>query len=96
MKRLALWAVMGAASAAFAADPSTWWVDDDCYGAAVQDGSETHPFGTILAAVTNEACKAGDTIKVKPGVYDKDYYEGSYTAGGTSIKAGPKAGLLRE
>ena len=57
MKRLALWAVMGAASAAFAADPSTWWVDDDCYGAAVQDGSETHPFGTILAAVTNEAAR---------------------------------------
>ena len=57
-----------------AAPPNTWWVDDDCYGAAVQNGSEDYPFGTILAAVTNTACKAGDTIKVRPGTYDKDYY----------------------
>jgi len=60
---------------AMAADPNTWWVDDANYGAAVQDGSEAHPFGTILAAVTNSACVNGDTIKVKPGIYDKEYYE---------------------
>ena len=60
--------------AANAATPNTWWVDDTYYGAAVQNGSEDYPFGTILAAVTNTACQAGDTIKVKPGTYDKDYY----------------------
>ena len=57
-----------------AATPNMWWVDDDSYGAAVQNGSEDYPYGTILAAVTNTACQAGDTIKVKPGTYDKDYY----------------------
>ena len=60
---------------AMAADPNTWWVDEANYGAAVQDGSEAHPFGTILAAVTNSACVNGDMIKVKPGIYDKDFYE---------------------
>ena len=67
------------AFSAVAADPNTWWVDDAYYGAEVQDGSEMHPFGTILAAVTNAACANGDTIKVRPGIYDKDYYEVTYT-----------------
>ena len=75
-----------AATAAFATDPNTWWVDDACYGAAVQDGSEDHPFGTILAAITNSACVAGDTIKVKPGVYDKDYDERTATMGSTGYQ----------
>ncbi len=69
----------GLVFSASAADPNTWWVDDANYGAAVQDGSEEHPFGTILAAVTNSACVNGDTIKVKPGVYDKDYDERTVT-----------------
>ena len=67
------------AATATAADPNTWWVDDANYGAAVQDGSDEHPFGTILAAVTNSACVNGDTIKVKPGIYDKDYDERTVT-----------------
>ena len=65
----------GLVFSASAADPNTWWVDDDNYGAAVRDGSEEHPFGSIHEAITNEACVAGDTIKVKPGTYDKDYDE---------------------
>ena len=75
-----------AATAAFATDPNTWWVDDACYGAAVQDGSEDHPFGTILAAITNSACVSGDTIKVKPGVYDKDYDERTETMSSTGYQ----------
>ena len=65
-----------------AATPNTWWVDDDCYGAAVQNGSTNYPFGTILAAVTNSACQSGDTIKVKPGTYDKDYKVVEFTSSG--------------
>ena len=72
--------------AANAATPNTWWVDDTYYGAAVQNGSEDYPFGTILAAVTNTACKSGDTIKVKPGTYDKDYYAFTQTAGSTDYE----------
>ena len=60
---------------ATAADPNIWWVDASNYGAAVRDGSETNPFGSIHEAITNSACLAGDTIKVKPGVYDKDFDE---------------------
>ena len=69
---------------AFAAN--TWWVDDDNYGAAVRDGSEEHPFGSIHEALTNAACVAGDTIKVKPGTYDKDYDERTVTIGSTGYQ----------
>ena len=76
----------GLVFSASAADPNTWWVDDANYGAAVQDGSEEHPFGTILAAVTNSACVNGDTIKVKPGIYDKDYDERTMTISGVDYQ----------
>ena len=72
------------ATATFAAN--TWWVDDDNYGAAVQDGSETNPFGTIIDAITNTACVAGDTIKVRPGIYDKGYYETTVTISSTDYQ----------
>ena len=58
-----------------AVNPNIWWVDDANYGAPGRDGSEAHPFGSIHEAITNEACVTGDTIKVKPGIYDKDYDE---------------------
>ena len=69
-----------------AADPNTWWVDDANYGAEGRDGSEANPFGSIHEALTNEACVAGDTIKVKPGVYDKDYDERTVTIGSTGYQ----------
>ena len=80
MKKRFMYYTFFASAALFAAttsiaDPNTWWVDDDNYGGAIRDGSEAHPFGSIHEAITNEACVAGDTIKVKPGIYDKDYDE---------------------
>ena len=72
---------MGTAAVASGADPNTWWVDASNYGAAGRDGSEANPFGTILEAISNPACVNGDTIKVNPGVYDKDYDERTVTVG---------------
>ena len=66
---------------------NTWYVDDDNYDeacgdsatayiAAGFDGTTTNKaFGTIQAAIDYSGCKAGDTIKVMPGIYDKGYYE---------------------
>ena len=65
---------------------NTWYVDDDNYSeacgdsatayiAAGFDGTTTNKaFGTIQAAISYSNCKAGDTIKVMPGTYDKGYY----------------------
>ena len=65
---------------------NTWWVDDDNYGAVGRDGSEANPFGSIHEALTNAACVAGDTIKVKPGIYDKDYDERTVTISSTDYQ----------
>lgn len=65
---------------------NTWYVDDDNYDeacgdsatayiAAGFDGTTTNKaFGTIQTAINYSECKAGDTIKVMPGTYDKGYY----------------------
>ena len=65
---------------------NTWYVDDDNYDEACGDSATAYiaagfdgttpnkAFGTIQAAISYSKCKAGDTIKVMPGVYDKGYY----------------------
>jgi len=50
----------------------TIWVDASNYGKANLDGSEANAYGTIQDAV-NAAATSGDTIYVRPGVYDKGY-----------------------
>jgi len=86
MRHMIVAAVAFISFLAVAADPNTWWVDDANYGAEGRDGSEANPFGSIHEALTNEACVAGDTIKVKPGVYDKDYDERTVTMSSTGYQ----------
>ena len=73
-------------SSSASASSNTWWVDDANYGAAGRDGSETNPFGSIHEALANEECAAGDTIKVKPGVYDKDFDERTVKMGNSNYQ----------
>ena len=48
---------------------NTWYVDDDNYGKEGLDGtSKEKAFGTIQDAIDAATTKAGDTIKVYPGV----------------------------
>lgn len=55
------------------ADARTLWVNGD--GAAdTPDGSEAAPYATIQAAV--DAAAEGDTVKVRPGIYDADEIAG--------------------
>ncbi len=65
-------AVLGFGSA-FAAGP--WYVDRNNQNAADSlvegRGTEALPFRTIQAAIDNPALEAGDTVYVKPGVYDE-------------------------
>ena len=72
IKLLAL-AIGALASLELFADGRTLWVD--CSGAAeTPDGSEAAPYATIQAAV--DAAAEGDTVKVRPGVYDTDEIAG--------------------
>ena len=73
-------------SSSASASSNTWWVDDANYGAAGRDGSETNPFGSIHEALANEECAAGDTIKVKPGVYNKDFDERTVKMGNSNYQ----------
>ena len=65
-------AVCGFGSA-FAAGP--WYVDKNDQNAADSlvdgRGTEALPFRTIQAAIDNPSREAGDTVYVKPGVYDE-------------------------
>ena len=57
-------------SSAFAAN--TWWVaKEDPNASDANAGTEEAPFRTIQAALDNPSFAAGDTVKVKPGVYDE-------------------------
>ena len=74
-------AAIAAAATSFAAN--TWYVDDDNYNAEWVDDSAAYiaagydgstpkkAFGTIQAAIDATTTKAGDTILVCPGTYDK-------------------------
>ena len=65
--KLLVLAIGALASLGLFADGRTLWVD--CSGAAeTPDGSEAAPYATIQSAV--DAATAGDTVKVRPGVYD--------------------------
>ncbi len=70
VSRMSICAAVAVSAAAALAAGNTWWVDASNYGAAGRDGSEQNPFGSIHEAVSSLSCVAGDTIKVKPGVYD--------------------------
>ena len=62
-------ATMAAWSAAAA---NVWWVDAANYGKPDLDGrTEETAFSTIQDALDDEAFEENDTVKVKPGVYDK-------------------------
>ena len=57
-------------SSAFAAN--TWWVaKEDPNASDANAGTEAAPFRTIQAALDNPSFAAGDTVKVKRGVYDE-------------------------
>ena len=61
---------------------NTWYVaKDDPNASDGNAGSEAAPFRTIQAALDNPNCVAGDTIMVKPGVYDEGGWvdENGYT-----------------
>ena len=72
MKLKSLLAVVaGAAFAVCASAADEWFVDDDNYGKVGMDGkSELSAFGTIQEAINKT--KAGDTVTVLPGTYDRD------------------------
>jgi len=65
---------------------NVWYVDDDNYSESCGDSATAYiaagfdgttpakAFGTIQTAISYSDCKAGDTIKVMPGIYDKGYY----------------------
>ena len=54
------------------AEGNTWYVDDDNYGKPGMDGTKPETaYGTIQDAIDADDTKAGDTILVLPGVYDK-------------------------
>ena len=84
--RCAIWTAATLLAAATAAASNVWWVDDANYGAPGRDGSEANPFGTIHEAIANAACVADDTIKVKPGIYDKDGDQRMVTIGSTQYQ----------
>lgn len=97
MSRLSLSAAAMLSAALCAAAPSTWYVDDDNYNesyadgaayiAAGFDGTTTNKaFGTIQAAINASTTKAGDTIKVMPGTYDKGYYTESWSSGSINVR----------
>ena len=73
--------LVAVASLAFAANAATWWVDDDNYGNG-GTGTEANPFGTIQDALDNPGFTAGDTVKVKAGVYNKGV--AYHSSGGTT------------
>lgn len=51
-----------------------WFVDDDNYGKQGLDGrSEATAFGTIQDAIDCNDVKAGDTVTVLPGTYDRGF-----------------------
>ena len=60
-----------------AAGANTWWVEDEGGVDAAGRGSEAAPFQTIQYAI--DTASAGDTIWVKPGVYDKGGAESTNT-----------------
>lgn len=71
--KLLVLAIGALASLGLFADGRTLWVD--CSGAAeTPDGSEAAPYATIQSAV--DAAAEGDTVKVRPGVYDTDEIAG--------------------
>ena len=97
MSRLSLSAAAVLSAALCAAEPNTWYVDDDNYNesyadgaayiAAGFDGTTTNKaFGTIQAAINASTTKAGDTIKVMPGTYDKGYYTESWSSGSINVR----------
>ena len=49
-----------------------WWVDAKNYGKGGMTGAADAAFGTIQEAIDSTATKDGDTIKVRPGTYDRD------------------------
>lgn len=65
-------AILLAVAGARAEGPNEWYVD--CHAAEGGDGSSASPFKNIPIAVTNAA--AGDTIWVRPGVYDSGEMSG--------------------
>ena len=51
---------------------NTWWVaKEDANASDANAGTEEAPFRTIQAALDNPSFAAGDTVKVKRGVYDE-------------------------
>ena len=50
-----------------------WWVDNQNNGSSDQDGSFSNPFSTIAQAL--KSANSSDTLKLKPGNYDENYFE---------------------
>ena len=72
MKLRSVCALVAAMSFGSALAANTWYVDDDNYGKEGLDGvTPETAYGTIQDAIDAATTKAGDTILVLPGVYDK-------------------------
>ena len=71
-----LLALFAAVATGVASGANTWWVD--CQStAASHTGSEEAPYLTIQDAIDSSATLAGDTIKVRPGVYTNGTWQGT-------------------
>lgn len=79
MKKWTIMAAVVGTLATCASAANTWYVaKDDPNAADTNAGTVAAPFRTIQAALDNPNCVAGDTILVKPGIYDEGGWADEY------------------
>ena len=71
-----LLALFAAVATGMVSAANTWWVD--CQSTVTpQTGTESAPYLTIQDAINSDTTLAGDTIKVRPGVYTNGWWQGT-------------------